>query len=122
MSLATLSVLLAGLGGLFTGRFGVLFLLDPERGFAATTHRPEELPKVMADRYFAFALLALGSAVYGDFRVIAYLFAVFALVSFADAWIYARIDRPYVKHFAAGVMSIIVMVVALLALNSGVPA
>lgn len=122
MMVATLAVIFAASGAVFTGALGLLFLRDPVRGFAITTHRLEQLPQVMSDRYFALALLALGSAVYGDFKVIAYLFGVYAFVSFADAWIYARVNRPYVKHVAAGVLSIIVMVTALVALNPGVTA
>ena len=122
MTVATLTLVFAFLGAVFTGSLAFLFLRDPERALVATTHRLEQLPKVMADRYFAFTLLALGAVVYGDFKVIAYLFAVYSFLGFADAWIYSRIGKSYVKHFAAGVLAIIVMITALLALNSGVTA
>jgi hypothetical protein len=122
MSLATLTILMAALGALVTLTLAVKFLRDPERGMAWATHELEHLPQVMADRYFAMTFLAIGAAFYGDLKVIAYLFAVYAFVGIYDAVIYARAGKPMIKHLASGVASIVVTITALLALNSGVNA
>ena len=71
----------------------------------------------MTGRYAAFALLTLGATLYRDLKVIAGLFAVFAVLGFADAWIYGSDAYPYAKHLAAGVAASIVVMIALLALR-----
>ena len=122
MTLTGITLTLAWLGVFVTTGLGVLFVRNPTRALALTTHRLEDLPKVMADRYFALALLALGAVIHADLKIIAYLFAVFSFLGFADAWIYHRAGKPIAKHFAAGVAGCIVTLCALLALNSGVTA
>lgn len=114
MTLGTLTVLLCLGGALVTGFLAVIFWRDPETGMAAATHRPEQLPKVMVDRYVAFAFLALAAAWYGDPAVIAGLFVAFAFMGLADGVIYARAGHPHIKHTAAGVAATIVAVIALL--------
>ena len=95
----------------------VLFLRDPVKGLAQTTHRLADLPKVMADRYVAFTALAAGATLYRDLKVIAFLFAVFAFMAFADAWIYARQGHATSKHLTAGIAAALVCAVALAALS-----
>ena len=119
MTLAQLAIILSAAGVLMTGFLAVIFLRDPIAGLAQTTHRAEKLPDVMTDRYVAFAFLALGATIYGDFKVIAWLFAAFSFMGFADAWIYARGGFPIVKHVGAGVAALIVVIVALMALKTG---
>lgn len=105
------------------GTFVVLALLawafwtNPERGLAQTTHRLEQLPLVMADRYTAFAILALIFTVYGDLNVLAALFAVCALMGLADGAIYARAGHPHLKHTVSGVLSALGLMVALIAIS-----
>ena len=94
MTLAGLAIALSGVGILVTGALAFAFLRDPVAGLEQTTHRAEKLPEVMTDRYIAFTILALGATVYGDLKVIALLFASFAFMGFADAWIYARGSFP----------------------------
>lgn len=122
MTLTGITLTLAWAGVAWTGVLAILFLRDPVQGLALTTHHLEDLPKVMTDRYFALVLLALGAVVYGDLKVIAYLFAVFSFLGFADAWIYHRADKPIAKHLAAGASGAIVTLFALLSLNTGVTA
>ena len=90
MSLVTLALVLSAAGVLVTAALVGVFLYDTETGLRQTTHRAEDLPKVMTDRYIAMAALALGATLYGDLNVIAFLFAAFAFMGFADALIYAR--------------------------------
>ena len=61
---------------------------------------------------------ALGATLYGDLNVIAFLFAAFAFMGFADAFIYARGGHPISKHVTAGIAASIVAVVACLAQTS----
>lgn len=119
MTLAAVAIALSGVGIVVTGALAFLFLRDPVAGMAQTTHRLEKLPEVMADRYIALAMLALGATLYGDLKVIAALFTSFAFMGFADAWIYARGGFPIAKHVGAGIAALIVVVVALLALRQG---
>ncbi|MDJ0821797.1 MAG: hypothetical protein QNJ09_08320 [Paracoccaceae bacterium] len=116
MSLTTLAIVLSGAGVLVTGRLALIFLRDPQKGLEQTTHRAENLPEVMTDRYIALTVLALAATLYGDLKVIAVLFATFAFMGFYDAWIYAREGHSYVKHLGAGVSASIVVAVASLAL------
>lgn len=111
--LGFLSLGLTGAGTALTARLAYVFLRDPARGMALTTHRPEALPKVMADRYVAFTALALFSLIYGDFVVIAATFSAFAYMAFHDALIYARAGHPTSKHWIAGFGAALVAVLAL---------
>lgn len=119
MTLADTAVALSGVGILVTGVLALLFLRDPVAGMAQTTHRLEKLPEVMADRYVALCMLTIGATFYGDLNVIAFLFASFALMGFADAWIYARGGFPFAKHLAAGVLATVVVAIALMASGQG---
>jgi hypothetical protein len=108
MTLPTLALILSWVGVAVTLALAAAFLISPAFGMAQAQHRVERLPRVMTDRYIAFVALALGAALYGDLAVIAYLFAVFAFMGFADAVIYARSGHPNGKHIAAGVAATIV--------------
>jgi hypothetical protein len=119
MTLTQLAIALSGLGILVTGFLSVIFLRDPIKGLEQTTHRAEELPKVMTNRYIAMTMLALGATLYGDLKVIAVLFASFAYMGFADAWIYIRKGTSYKNHVGAGVAASLVVIVALAALMQG---
>ncbi len=94
----------------------VAFWASPSRGMALTTHRTELLPRVMADRYTAFAVLALVVLLLGDLRLYAAFFAVCAFMGLADGAIYARAGHPHMKHTLSGVLSVIALGVTLAAL------
>jgi hypothetical protein len=101
------------------GLLAFAFWSNPARGLAQTTHRVEMLPLVMADRYTAFAVLALALIVFGDLRLIAIFFAVCAFMGFADGLIYARAGHPHIKHTLSGVLSVVALGVTLAALIAG---
>lgn len=116
MMWAQLTIALSSVGVLLTGWLALAFLRDPVAGMATATHQAEKLPQVMTDRYIGFTVLALGATLYGDMAVIAGLFAVFAFMGFADAWIYARDGFPFSKHLGAGLAALAVVAAALAAI------
>jgi hypothetical protein len=119
MTLAQFAILLSAGGVVLTGWLAAIFVVDPVRGMARVSHRLEDLPKVMADRYIAFMALAAGATWYGDLAVIAYLFAVFAFMALADAVIYVRVNKPFLPHLLAGIAAACVALVALFAQTNG---
>jgi len=112
MPVATLVIILSACGILVTGLLAVLVLRDPIKGLSQVTHRMDDLPKIMAGRYSGFFLLAVGATLYGDLKVICFLFAVFAFVSFFDTWVYAQGGHAYGKHLQAGIASTLVTAIA----------
>lgn len=102
IELGGLSAGLAGIGGVTLLVLGFAFLRDPEAGLRLATHRAEVLPQVMANRYMAFAALALLSMLHGDATVIAALFAVLGLMGLHDSTIYARAGYGWSRHLVAG--------------------
>ena len=99
-----------------------MFVRDPVKGMLQTTHHPEQLPQVMTGRYIALTAFALGATIYGNMAVIAFLFAVFAFLGFADAIIYTHAGRPAAKHLIAGVTALAVAACALAAIyQTGAP-
>lgn len=113
MSLATLALILSAGGIAVTGYLAAIFIANPARGMVKVSHELEHLPQVMTDRYVGFTLLALGATLYGDLKVIAFLFAVFAYIALHDAAIYARAGKPVRPHFVAGLAAALVAAVAL---------
>lgn len=93
-----------------------LFWTDPARGLRETTHRLEKLPTVMADRYTAFAALAVGIFFFADLKMTAFFFAVCAFLGLADGVIYARAGHPHLKHTLSGFLAMVASVITLFAL------
>ena len=104
---------------LILAAMAVAFWRDPEEGLRQTTHRVELLPRVMADRYTAFAVLALVLTLHGDLTVLAAFFAVCAFMGFADGLIYARAGHPHGKHTLSGVLSVGALGITLAAMATG---
>lgn len=116
MSLTLLTTLCGVITLVILSGLALAFWTNPARGMAQTTHRLEQLPLVMADRYTAFALLAIAVILFGDLRLYAAFFAVCAFMGFADGVIYARAGHPHMKHTFSGVLSVIALGVTLTAL------
>ncbi|MGI3184282.1 DUF4267 domain-containing protein [Nioella aestuarii] len=112
MSLSLLTTICGGITVLILALLAWAFWTNPERGLEQTTHRPEKLPTVMADRYTAFSVLALVFTIYGDLNVLIALFAVCAFMGFADGLIYARAGHPHMKHTISGVLSTVALGIA----------
>ena len=112
----TAVITLALIGAMIPTYIGALFALDPVRALPQATHRLELLPRVMADRYAAFALFALAAAWSGDMRIIAVTFAILAVPGLGDAVIYARAGHSFRKHLAAGLAALFVSALAFAAI------
>ena len=70
------------------------------------THRPAELPYVMADRYMAFAMLLVFFFFYGDLYPLAAFFFVGGFMGLVDGYIYARRGLPHWHHTGTGILSL----------------
>ena len=112
MTLSLLTTICGGVTVLILALLAWAFWTDPAKGLEQTTHRLEKLPTVMADRYTAFAVLALVFTIYGDLNVLIALFAVCAFMGFADGLIYARAGHPHMKHTISGVLSSVALAIA----------
>ncbi|WP_071688466.1 hypothetical protein [Nioella sediminis] len=112
MTLSLLTTICGGVTVLILALLAWAFWTDPDKGLEQTTHRLEKLPTVMADRYTAFAVLALVFTIYGDLNVLIALFAVCAFMGFADGLIYARAGHPHMKHTISGVLSSVALAIA----------
>lgn len=93
----------------------VIFWRDPDNGLKQTTHKVQNLPLVMANRYTAFAILGGAIVLSGNLTLLAVFFAVSALMGLADGWNYARSGNPHIKHTASGVAAIVGLVITLIA-------
>ncbi|MEP1143430.1 MAG: hypothetical protein ABJH52_06900 [Henriciella sp.] len=110
---ASSATYLALLTGGFLALLGVLFAVSPSRGFAVTKHREENLPTIMAGRYFFFVFVAVGVALTGTLQQVAFVFMGLAGVAFFDAATYARAKTSTLPHIAAGIGALIVAFIAL---------
>ena len=93
----------------------LLFWRDPQNGLKQTTHRLENLPLVLANRYTAFAILAAAILISGDLTLLAVFFGVSALMGLADGWSYARSNLPHIKHTASGLLAVVALGITLIA-------
>ncbi len=91
----------------------ILFWVAPEKGLAFASHRAENLPQVMVNRYFAIFMVMGGALIYGRPEVVAFVFAVTGLGPAHDAWIYYRAGKPFTGHLIPAAASAIVSIWAL---------
>lgn len=110
---ASSAIWLAYITGGFLALLGILFAVSPRRGLAATKHREEKLPTIMAGRYFFMVFVAVGIAMTGTLQQLAFVFMGLAGVAFFDAATYARAKTPVMPHIAAGLGALIVAFIAL---------
>ena len=91
---------------------GIVFVMAPEKGLAMTRHRAENLPTIMAGRYFFMALMALGVAFRGSVSDVTYVAAGLAGVAIFDALTYYRAGTSILPHIVAGLGALLVIFVA----------
>ena len=111
--MTTLALACGWMAALVLGGLAFLFWRDPEDGMRQATHLPENLPLVMANRYGAFAFLAVAFTLYGDLAVLAIFLLACAFMGFTDGRLYARQGKPHIKHTLSGVLSLIALCVTL---------
>ena len=117
----TLANALAILCLTLTGGFGILFLMNPTRGLALASHRLEQLPLVMSDRYIGTAFLLLGVLMFGDYRLLAWFLAVVGIAGLGDVLIYARAKAPILPHLIASALYGVAATLAYTAHLNGTP-
>jgi hypothetical protein len=118
MDWATATTVMAWAGVAILGGIAGLCLRDPVAGLAFLTHRLEQLPKVMTDRYVAFFGFSLFAAIYGDLHVLIAWSLAMAFMALSDAVIYARLGKPYMKHLSGGVLALVASAVFFATLNT----
>lgn len=110
---ASLAGLLAVIGAVGMLALGALFLFSPSKGLLATKHHGEDLPTIMAGRYFFFAFVMIAVAKLGSSLLLALVFVGFSGVAFFDAATYSVRGKPVMPHLLAGLAALIVPAVAL---------
>lgn len=110
---ANTAIYLAMIGGAVPLILGLIFAVSPDKGFAATKHREEQLPRIMVGRYFFMAFIAFVVALNGDLKLIAAVFVGLAGVAFFDALTYLRAGTPIMPHLLAGLAALLVPAVAI---------
>ncbi len=85
------------------------FWSDSAKGMAFATHRGEQLPRVMVNRYFVIFMFMGGAMVSRDPLWIAYAFAVNGIAPLWDALIYRKAGQPYKKHLVPAALSAVVV-------------
>ncbi len=118
MDLASAATAMAWFGVAVTGGIAALCLRDPVAGLAFLTHRIEQLPHVMTDRYVALFGFSLFATLYGDLNVLIAWSLFLAFLAIADAAIYARLGKPYMKHLSSGVAALVAFAVFVAALKT----
>ncbi len=78
-----------------------VFWRDSEAGLALTSHRAEQLPRVMVNRYFVIFMFMGGALASRDPLWIAYAFAVNSVAPLWDALIYRKAGRSFHKHLVS---------------------
>ena len=99
-----------------TGYIAWRFTRDAEEGMVWATHKHALLPRVMTGRYIMLFMFTLGVLLFGDIYMIAWLFAVCALVGFYDGWLYHTSGLPHGKHTFTGVLALGALGLTLVAL------
>ena len=85
------------------------FWRNSDKGLAFATHRAEQLPRVMVNRYFVIFMFMGGALVSGNLLWIAYAFAVNGFAPLWDALIYRNAGQPYKKHLVPAALSAVVV-------------
>ncbi|MEL6857033.1 MAG: hypothetical protein AAFO74_01525 [Pseudomonadota bacterium] len=110
---ASVAIPLAWITAGFLALLGILFAVAPKLGLQATKHRAENLPTIMAGRYFFFVFVVAGIVMTGTLQQIAFVFMGLAAVAFFDAATYARAKSAVLPHIGAGIGALIVAFIAL---------
>ncbi|MEL6451072.1 MAG: hypothetical protein AAFQ19_07410 [Pseudomonadota bacterium] len=111
--LPVIIVLLLCVGTLIVGTLAWTFYADPVKGMAQATHRPEQLPLVMIDRYVAIGVIQIGLVFFGNLQMVAVFCVAGAVMGLGDALIYARAGYPHIKHTVSGLIAVLGLILSL---------
>ena len=92
---------------------GLLFLFAPSKGLLATKHHAEDLPIIMAGRYFFLAFIVFMIARQGSPFLLANAFFGLAGLAFFDAITYGMRNKPVMPHLLAGIGALTIPAIAL---------
>lgn len=95
------------------------FAQGPERGFEMTTHRAEQLPFVMIDRYIAVGVIQIGLIFFGSLEMVAVFCVAGVIMGLGDSLIYARAGHPHRKHTSSGLLALVGLALTLYFLLQG---
>jgi hypothetical protein len=107
LSLPWILVALLGVGAVMVLSLAWVFYKDPVKGMAEATHRPEQLPLVMIDRYVAVAVIQIGLVLFGSLEMVAVFCIAGMIMGFGDGFIYQRAGHPHMKHTVSGVLALV---------------
>lgn len=113
MDLPWIILALLLIGGVLTGVLALAFYRDPVKGMAEATHRPEQLPLVMIDRYIAVTIIQIGLFFFGSLEMVAVFCVAGAVMGLGDGLIYARAGHPSAKHTSSGILAVVALMVTL---------
>lgn len=112
-------VALLGVGAVLVLSLAWVFYKDPVKGMAEATHRPEQLPLVMIDRYVAVAVIQIGLVFFGSLEMVAIFCVAGMIMGFGDGLIYKSAGHPHIKHTASGVLALVGFVLTLYFIVAG---
>ena len=112
-------VALLGIGAVMVLSLAWAFYQSPDKGFEMTTHRPEQLPNVMIDRYIAVGVIQIGLIFFGNLPMVAVFCIAGVIMGLGDGLIYARAGHPHWKHTSSGLLALIGLAVTLYYIAAG---
>jgi len=112
------AVPLAMIGAVSLLVLGILFFFAPESGLKFTKHHAEDLPTIMASRYFFFAFVVVAVVWKGTPELLAAVFFGLAAVAFLDAATYGLRGKTMWPHISAGLAALVIPIIALAGLTT----
>lgn len=118
IEVATLAMGLIWFGVFVTAVIAGLCLRNPTTGLVALHHEIDQLPNVMRGRYIAIFGFSFFAAWYGDFIVLLAWLATAGFMAFYDAVLYARLNKPYITHLSAGILTVVAFILVIVTLST----
>ena len=118
IEVATLAMGLIWFGVFVTAVIAGLCLRNPTTGLAVLHHEIDQLPNVMLGRYLAIFGFSVFAAWYGDFVVLLAWLTAAAFMAFYDAVLYARLNKPYMTHLTAGILTAVAIILVIITLST----
>lgn len=113
IDLPIILLILLGIGTILTGLLALTLYRDPVTGMEEATHRPEQLPLVMIDRYIAITVIQAGLFLFGSLEMVAVFCVAGIIMGFGDGPIYKRAGYPHIKHTASGCIGLVGLIFTL---------